>query len=251
MSEPRTSARAREAPRQPLVLRGPPPHRRSPRARRAPAGAARRLSRLRGGPAGHRRRDRGRPRARLHRDRQARLVARAADAARHGHALHGDDVRGGAARGGSGHPRGGVRRVRPGQAAGPPRAPTPCHGLLHLQQRRGRGPVRAARARARPRRNPRLGRPPRERDAGRVLGRRLRVLRLPAPVAVLPGQRRPRGRQRDDPQRAARGRVRRRGDRRGDGRRRRARARSRSRPTSCSCRPGSTPPQATRSEAWR
>ena len=53
--------------------------------------------------------------------------------------------------------------------------------------------ARAAQAeqRARARRDRRLGRPPRQRDAGHLLGRPERPLRLAAPVAVLPGHRRP------------------------------------------------------------
>ena len=46
-------------------------------------------------------------------------------------------------------------------------------GLLPLQQRRDRSALRAGRARARARRDPRLGRPPRQRHGGHRPGRRL------------------------------------------------------------------------------
>ena len=78
--------------------------------------------------------------------------------------------------------RGGFALVRPpGHHALRPR-----DGLL-LLQRRHRRPFRAGRARPGAHRDPRLGRPPRQRDARHLLGRRQRALRLASRVAVLPG----------------------------------------------------------------
>ena len=79
--------------------------------------------------------------------------------------------------------RGGFALVRP---PGHHALARPGDGVLLLQQRRDRGPLRAGRARPRARRHPRLGRPPRQRDAGHLPGRRQRALRLPPRVAVLP-----------------------------------------------------------------
>ena len=103
--------------------------------------------------------------------------------------------------------RGGFALVRP---PGPPRARRPRDGLLHLQQRRGRGPLRAGRARARARRDRRLGRAPRQRHRGDLPRRRLGALRLAAPVAVLSGHGRAGNERRDDAEPAAAGRRRRR-----------------------------------------
>ena len=64
-------------------------------------------------------------------------------------------------------------------------------GFCLLQQRRDRGARRAGRRR-RARRDRRLRRAPRQRDAGHLLGRRHRLLRVAAPVAVLPRHRRAR-----------------------------------------------------------
>ena len=69
---------------------------------------------------------------------------------------------------------------------------------------------RAGRARARARRDRRLGRPSRERHRGDLPGRRLGPLRLAPPVAVLPGHRRAGDERRHDAQHPARGRRRRR-----------------------------------------
>ena len=102
----------------------------------------------------------------------------------------------------------GGRSVRARPAARPPRAARPRDGLLPLRQRRDRGALRAGRARARACRDPRLGRPPRQRDAGDLLGRPDSLLRVAAPVAVLPGHRRAGRAERDDAQRPARAPVR-------------------------------------------
>ena len=64
--------------------------------------------------------------------------------------------------------RGGFALVRP---PGHHALPDARDGLLPLRQRRRRRPVCPGRARARARRDPRLGRPPRQRDAGDLLGR--------------------------------------------------------------------------------
>ena len=85
--------------------------------------------------------------------------------------------------------RGGFALVRP---PGHHALPEPGDGLLPLRQRRRRRPLRAGGARARARRDRRLGRPPRQRHAGDLLGRPVRALRLAPPVAVLPGHRRAR-----------------------------------------------------------
>ena len=134
-----------------------------------------------------------------------------------------------------------ARRLRARAAARPPRAARPRDGLLPLRQRRGRRPLRAGRARARARRDRRLGRPPRQRHAGRSSGTTRRALRLAAPVAVLSRHRRARRGERDDRERAAAGRLGRRGL---PARLRRAsssRPCARSSPSSCSSRPASTP----------
>ena len=114
-------------------------------------------------------------------------------------------------------------------------------GLLPVQQRRGGGAVRAGRAGRRARRDRRLGRPPRQRDAGHLLGRPERVLRLAAPVAVLSRNRWARRAERDDaerpaPRRLGRRRLRRRV--RGEGRARRRGLRPRA---ASSSPPASTP----------
>ena len=70
-------------------------------------------------------------------------------------------------------------------------------GLLHLRLDRDRGALGAGRARAGARRDPRLGRPPRQRDAGDRRRRPVDLLRLAAPVAVLSGTRRARRTGRD------------------------------------------------------
>ena len=62
-------------------------------------------------------------------------------------------------------------------------------GLLPAQQRRGRGGGRA-RGGCGARRDRRLGRPPRQRHAGHLLGRSERAVPVGAPVPVLPGHRR-------------------------------------------------------------
>ncbi len=62
------------------------------------------------------------------------------------------------------------RSVRARPAARPPRAPRARDGLLPVRQRRDRGAVRAGRAGRRARGDRRLGRPPRQRDAGRSSG---------------------------------------------------------------------------------
>ena len=67
--------------------------------------------------------------------------------------------------------RGGFALVRPPGHHAPRR---PRDGLLPLQQRRGRGALRAGRAGHRTRRDRRLGRAPRQRHAGHLLGRRRR-----------------------------------------------------------------------------
>ena len=106
-------------------------------------------------------------------------------------------------------------------------------------------------ARARAGRDRRLRRAPRQRHRGDLPRRRLRALRLAAPVAVLSGHGRPGHERRDDAEPAAAGRLRRRGVPRGvRGRGRAGRAR-RSRRTSCSSRPASTPTRRIRSRRWR
>ena len=63
------------------------------------------------------------------------------------------------------------QRLRARAPARPPRAPRRGDGLLPLRQHRGRRAPRAPGARAVARRDRRLGRPPRQRHAGRVLRR--------------------------------------------------------------------------------
>ena len=106
-------------------------------------------------------------------------------------------------------------------------------------------------ARARASGDRRLRRAPRQRHRGELPRRRLRPLRLAAPVAVLPGHGRPRHERRDDAQPAAAGRLRRRRLPRGLRERGRAGRARRSRRTSCSSRPASTPTRRIRSRRWR
>ena len=172
-------------------------------------------------------------------------------APRCGHGLLGDVVGSGDARGGD-HARGGrPRRLRARAAARPPRAGRPCDGLLPRQQRRGRGALRAAGARPRARGDRRLRRAPRQRHRGELPRRRLRPLRLAAPVAVLSGHGRPGHERRDDAQPAAsrpapatRSTAR-------HSRPRSSRPCAGSRRTSCSSRPASTPTRRIRWRRWR
>ena len=163
----------------------------------------------------------------------------------------GDVVGSGDARGRH-HARGGRPwRLRARAPARPPRARRPRDGLLPAQQRRGRGALRAGGARARAGRDRRLRRAPRQRHRGDLPRRRLRPLRLAAPVAVLSGHRRPGHERRDDAQPAAAGRLRRRGVPRGLRERGRAGGARVSRRTSCSSRPASTRTRRIRWPRWR
>ncbi len=104
-----------------------------------------------------------------------------------------------------------------------------------------------ARVGARTRRDRRLRRAPRERNAGDLLGRRQRALRLAPPVAVLSGERGAGGAARHDGERADVGRMRATRStcmRSTMSSSRRSRASSRS---SCSCPPASTRTRTTRS----
>ena len=84
--------------------------------------------------------------------------------------------------------RGGFALARP---PGHHAEPGACDGLLHLRLDRDRRALGPGRARARPRGDPRLGRPPRQRDAGDRRRRPDDPLRLAPPVAVLPRHGRP------------------------------------------------------------
>ena len=145
------------------------------------------------------------------------------------------------------------RRLRPRPATRPSRHRRPRHGVLPRQQRgRGRGVAHGARG-AGPHRG--LGRAPRERHPGHLLGRPRRALRLDPPASPLPGHgpsrrgRRPGGARPHPQPPAAAG-----GDRRrGAGRARPGGARHhrgvRDR-TGCWSRAGSTPTGTTRSATW-
>ena len=128
---------------------------------------------------------------RCHTRRAARAGADDARADRRGHRLHRDDVRGGAARGRRRDRGRAARRLRARAAAGPPRRARAGDGLLPLRLGRDRRAVGAGRARARPRRDRRLGRPPRQRDPGHRRRRPDDPLRVAAPVAVLSRHGRP------------------------------------------------------------
>ena len=91
--------------------------------------------------------------------------------------------------GGGGDAGGGVDGLRPGASPGSPRRAGPDDGLLLPEQRRHRrrgGPGDGRRAGA----GPRLGRAPRQRDAGGLLGAARRPLPVGAPVPLLSGDRR-------------------------------------------------------------
>ena len=72
------------------------------------------------------------------------------------------------------------------EAARSPRRALGRHGVLPVQQRGHCGALRAARTRLRARSDRRLGRPPRQRYARRVLRRRVGFLLQRAPVPALP-----------------------------------------------------------------
>ncbi len=190
---------------------------RTPRAARAgrcvPGGARRRV---RAAARARRERRRSRPRAR-------RRVRRPAVRGGRGHGRRrylrrGRLPRGRHARRRRRHRRGDRGRAgrhRPGRdaAARAPCAARPADGLLPAGQRLDRRPACAVRARRRPRRGDRLGRPPRQRHAGRVLRGPVGAGRIAARVAALAvlGRRRRDGRRTgagDDAQRAAAGRHR-------------------------------------------
>ena len=82
------------------------------------------------------------------------------------------------------------QRLRRVAAARPPRRKDDGDGLLPVQQRGDRGPPRPEGARRRARRHRRLGRPPRQRHAGHLLGRPHRALLLDPPDAALSRHRR-------------------------------------------------------------
>ena len=172
-----------EAPHaQPRGGRGAP---RAPRARRPAV-------RDRGGAAAlpHARAPRPRPHAVGGRRRLGRLRR----LGRHRHLRHRparggrDDGRG---RRGARRHRGRLLRARP--AARPPRDGRGRRGLLRLRERRPGRHARAGGARGGPRRGRRLGRPPRQRDAGRLLDRARRPGDLAAPGPLPAALRRPRG----------------------------------------------------------
>ena len=108
--------------------------------------------------------------------------------------------------------RGGRRVLRPRRQRLRRLAPArpPCReddrdGLLPVQQRRDRRPPRAEGAWRRARRHRRLGRPPRQRHAGHLLGRPERALLLdPSDAALSRHRREGRNRRRQHRQRAAR-----------------------------------------------
>src|SRR5450631_219367 len=121
----------------------------------------------------------------------------------------------GGRRGGGGDERARGQRLRAGSAAGAPRASREGDGVLPHQQRRrrgGGGPARRRRARA----HPRLGRPPRQRDAGDLRRARRRPLYVGAPVSLLSRD----GRGRGDRRRRGKGRHRQLSAARRSGRRR-------------------------------
>ena len=182
-------------------------------------------------------------------DRQARPRGMDRPGQRHRRAARGRrDARGGR-RGGGGRAR---QRVRARAAAGPPRRGGAADGLLPAQRDRRAGALGAARARRGAGRDPRLGRPPRQRHRGDLPRRRHRADDLAAPGRAVPGRhRRGRRARRGDRQRAAPGRHRRRGLRAGLRARGRARdPRLRARPAARSAR-ARTPRRATRWAGWR
>ena len=74
-------------------------------------------------------------------------------------------------------------------AARPPHRARPGDGVLPAQPRLDRRALRAGDLRVRARRDPRLGRPPRQRHAGHPLGGPVGAVRLAAPVAAVPRHR--------------------------------------------------------------
>ncbi|CAA9563815.1 MAG: Deacetylases, including yeast histone deacetylase and acetoin utilization protein, partial [uncultured Thermomicrobiales bacterium] len=170
--------------------REPPPRRARLPSPRPDRGAlpARRDS----GPAGDGRGDRARPHPAARPARQGRQPRRGRRGRRVRPGQPGD-VRGGVAgrrrragRGRRGARRRGPQRLRTPPAARTPRDPRAGDGLLLLQQRRRRGALRAGPARPAAGRDPRLGRPPRERHPGRVLRRPLGAVHLVAPGGLVP-----------------------------------------------------------------
>ncbi len=122
-----------------------------------------------------------------------------------------DHLGGGAARRRVRDRGGRARRVRARASAGPPRAPRPGDGLLHLRQRRRRGPARTGRARRRAGRDRRLGRAPRQRHRGDRSAATTRSSFVSLHQwPFYPGTGGPGTERRDDPQRPAPGRLRRR-----------------------------------------
>ena len=189
--------RARHRPRPPRAARPHARHRQGalPRAVQGPE--------ARGGPAAGRRggRDRAGPPALLHRLGQERAPCRgpAAGPSRSRHAAVAQVLGAGAA-GGRCRPR--RRRSRdgrelrhrqrllPGAPVRPSRRARARHGLLHLQQRGHRRPLRAQEIRRRAHRRRRFRRAPRQRHAGHLLERQEPLLRLHASDAALSRHRR-------------------------------------------------------------
>ena len=147
------------------------------------------------------------------------------------------------------------QRLRGHASARPPRRAHARDGLLPVQPRRHRGPPRPGEARRRARRPGRLGRPPRQRHPGHLLGRRRGAVLLDAPDAAVSGHRRRlrARRQGHDRQRAAPAERRRRGVPRSVRGRHPAAPGAPSGPTSSSSRRASTPTASTRWRtcAWR
>ena len=178
------------------------------------------------GPAGHRQPAGAGPLGRLPRT-ASRLLPRGRRLPRPGHLRHGGVVGvghdGGGRRAGGGRGAPGIeqrRGLRGRPAARSPRAGRSGHGLLSPQQRGRDGRLVGQRGRASPRVG--LGRPPRQRHPGPVLGGSAGALRLDAPVALLPryraGHRRRRaGGRRHHRERAPPARFHRGGDRGGRG----------------------------------
>ena len=146
---------------------------------------------------------------------------------------------------GDGQP--GVLRRAP---ARPPRGARPGDGVLPVQQHRRRGGARDGRARARPGRDRRFRRPPRQRHRGHLQGRHAGAVLFVVPAPVLPVHR-PREGNRQPGRRAA---ARRRRRRPSSARRSPStgcRISTASRRRCCSSPPGSTPTWPTTCRRWR
>ena len=174
-------------------------------------GAARRASRWSRGRPASRRAGRALPHARVRRP--ARRRSSVPTMARPRHGRLGDELRGGAARAPAARSaaadRGGFALVRPpGHHALPDRA----MGFCLFNNVAVAAALRAGRARARAGRDRRLGRPPRQRHAGHLLGRpRASCTSSLHQWPFYPGTGGPGEEQRDDRERAAAGRLGRRG----------------------------------------